>query len=83
MGFLSRLRRGAMYGPDSDNVHAHGASAASERIAGAATAELSAAQSRVIGLRVRMMPPMGRPHPVEGTTLAERAFMDLRRGSND
>lgn len=83
MGFLSRLARGAMYGPDSENVHAHDASAASERIAADATAELSASRSRVIGLRARMMPPMGRPHPVEGTTSAERTFMDLRRGSND
>ena len=83
MGFLSRLRLGGMYGPVADNVHAHDVSTASERGAGDAAAELSAAQSRVIGLRVRMMPPMGRPHPVEGTTSAERAFMDLRRGSND
>lgn len=83
MGFLSRLRRGAMYGPDADHVAAHDASVASERIAGDASAELSAAQSRMVGLRASMMPAMGRPHPVEGTTAAERAFMDLRRGSND
>lgn len=83
MGFLSRLRRGAVYGPDSDKVHAHDASAASERIAGDTTAKLYAAQSRVIGIRARMMPPLDRPHPVEGTTSAERTFMDLRRGSND
>lgn len=83
MGFLSRLRLGAMYGGNSDSVHTHDASAASERVVGEATAHLSAAHSRVSGLRARMMPPMGRPQPVEGTTSAERTFMDLRRGSND
>ena len=83
MGFLSRLRRGALYGPDSNGVHEPDSSPTSDRVAGDARAELSAAQSRVTGLRARMMPPMGRPHPVEGTTSAERTFMDMRRGSND
>ena len=83
MGFLSRLRLGVTHGGDADSVHAHDASRASEPVAGEGTAGLSAAQSRVSGLRARMMSPMGRPQPVEGTTSAERTFMDLRRGSND
>lgn len=83
MGFLSRLRRGAMYGPDFDGAEEHDASADGERVAGDATTALSAAHSRVVGLRGRMMPPMSRPHPVDGTTSAERTFMDMRRGSND
>ena len=72
-----------MYGPDVEGVHEHHAAPTSDRVAGDTRAVPSAAQSRVIGLRARMMPPMGRPHPVEGTTSAERTFMDMRRGSND
>ena len=89
MGFLNRLRGGAAYGPlagaDDTQVPASspegldGLPAGTPREPPANDPILSSAPARGAHALFAFM----HRTPNQGTTAAERAFMDLKRGSND
>ena len=82
MGFLSRFRRGTSYGPFSDDVPERqtadlvGEAAGTHGEGFAGSAPVVTPRSHVVGVT-------GQYNQAQRTTSAERAFMELRRGSND
>ena len=89
MGFLNRLRGGAAYGPVAGADDTQVVSTPSDGVGGLSA---GATRERPASDAIFNVAPVRGPHalfsmlhrmPGERMTAAERAFMDLKRGSND
>ena len=89
MGFLNRWRGGAGYGPADGAKQLDAADHPADALGGPAELEQSVSPA---SQALRPAAPGLAPHavfsfphrlPGERTSAAERAFMDLKRGSND
>lgn len=89
MGFLNRLRRGAVYGPTPDADAAQVRASPVDRAdtppdGGPDEPPVGAAELHPAPVRgPDALFTLGRRAQGDRTTAAERAFMDLKRGSND